>query len=117
MNKGPHKPGGGDDEPPQDENKLIAERRAKLAAWREQAKAKGVPAFPNASGRVSGAIQTWRIRAEARTGDGVTFVREAVVRPSQDPARPLVVLAWLEGASAPAASADARTDNNDAARP
>jgi lysyl-tRNA synthetase class 2 len=30
-----------------DENKLIAERRAKLAAWREQAKAAGVPAFPN----------------------------------------------------------------------
>jgi len=30
-----------------DENKLIAERRAKLAAWRETAKAAGVPAFPN----------------------------------------------------------------------
>jgi lysyl-tRNA synthetase, class II len=30
-----------------DENKLIAERRAKLAAWRDQAKAAGVPAFPN----------------------------------------------------------------------
>jgi lysyl-tRNA synthetase class 2 len=30
-----------------DENKLIAERRAKLAAIREQARAKGVPAFPN----------------------------------------------------------------------
>ncbi len=32
---------------PVDENKLIAERRAKLAAWRETAKAAGVPAFPN----------------------------------------------------------------------
>jgi lysyl-tRNA synthetase class 2 len=30
-----------------DENKLIAERRAKLAAIREQTKAAGVPAFPN----------------------------------------------------------------------
>ncbi len=30
-----------------DENKLIAERRAKLAAIREQAKANGAPAFPN----------------------------------------------------------------------
>jgi lysyl-tRNA synthetase class 2 len=30
-----------------DENKLITERRAKLAALREQAKAAGVPAFPN----------------------------------------------------------------------
>jgi lysyl-tRNA synthetase class 2 len=39
-------------QPPQDQvkvddNKLIAERRAKLAAWREQAKLAGVPAFPN----------------------------------------------------------------------
>ena len=32
---------------PPDENKLIAERRMKLAAWREQAKAAGAPAFPN----------------------------------------------------------------------
>ena len=46
MNKSPNNPGGGD-QPPQDENKLIAERRAKLAAWREQAKAAGTPAFPN----------------------------------------------------------------------
>jgi lysyl-tRNA synthetase class 2 len=46
VNKGPDNPGGGH-EPPQDENKLIAERRAKLAALREQAKAAGVPAFPN----------------------------------------------------------------------
>ncbi|HLA70436.1 MAG TPA: lysine--tRNA ligase [Steroidobacteraceae bacterium] len=30
-----------------DENKLIAERRAKLTAWRETAKAAGIPAFPN----------------------------------------------------------------------
>jgi lysyl-tRNA synthetase class 2 len=39
------------DQPPRqnqaDENKLIAERRAKLAALREQAKAAGTPVFPN----------------------------------------------------------------------
>jgi lysyl-tRNA synthetase class 2 len=35
------------DENKPDENKLIAERRAKLAAWREQAKLAGIPAFPN----------------------------------------------------------------------
>jgi alkanesulfonate monooxygenase SsuD/methylene tetrahydromethanopterin reductase-like flavin-dependent oxidoreductase (luciferase family) len=39
VNQGPNNPAGGGDEPPQDENKLIAERRAKLAEWREQAKA------------------------------------------------------------------------------
>jgi lysyl-tRNA synthetase, class II len=52
VNQGPNNPAGGGDEPPQDENKpdenkLVAERRAKLAEWREQAKAAGVPAFPN----------------------------------------------------------------------
>jgi len=47
VNKAPDNPGGGGGEPPRDENKLIAERRAKLAAWRETAKAAGVPAFPN----------------------------------------------------------------------
>jgi lysyl-tRNA synthetase class 2 len=31
----------------QDENKLIAERRAKLAEWRATAAAAGIPAFPN----------------------------------------------------------------------
>jgi lysyl-tRNA synthetase class 2 len=46
-NPGPDKQAGGGDEPPQDENKLIAERRAKLAEWREQARAAGIPAFPN----------------------------------------------------------------------
>jgi lysyl-tRNA synthetase class 2 len=39
------KAGKSDDKP--DENKLVAERRAKLAAWRETARAAGVPAFPN----------------------------------------------------------------------
>ena len=75
------------------------------------------PPYPPAAGFTAGAIQTWRIRAEARLFDGVTFVREAVARPSPDPARPLVVLAWIEGASAPLAAADARNENNDAARP
>jgi lysyl-tRNA synthetase class 2 len=36
-----------DDDRNVDENKLIAERRGKLSALRELAKAKGVPAFPN----------------------------------------------------------------------
>jgi len=74
------------------------------------------PPYTGAGGMTAGAIQTWRIRAQASLPDGVTFVREAVLRSSPDPARPLVVLAWLEGASAPAA-ADVKTDENDAARP
>ena len=88
-------------------------------AQRDDALANGLPPppYPGAAGFTAGAIQTWRIRAEARTSDGVTFIREAVARPSPDPARPLVVLAWLEGAYAPAAPADGRSENNDAARP
>ncbi len=87
-------------------------------ATREQALASGAPPspFPGASGMTSGAVQVWRVRAEASLPDGVTFVREAVVRPSPDPARPLVVLAWIEGASAPVAAA-ATSDDNDAIRP
>jgi len=89
-------------------------------AQRADALANGLPPppYPGAAGFSAGAIQTWRIRAEAKLPDGVTFVREAVARPSPDPARPLVVLAWLEGASAPLAGApDATPENKDAARP
>ena len=87
-------------------------------ATRDEAIRAGLPppTYPGAGGFASGAIQTWRIRAQATLPDGVTFVREAVLRPSPDPSRPLIVLAWLEGASAPAA-AGAKTDDNDAARP
>ena len=35
----------------------------------------------------------WRISVQATMPDGVTFVREAVLRPSADPRRPIVVLA------------------------
>ena len=89
----------------------IAARDAALAAGQP------APPYTGAQGLTAGAIQTWRVRAQATLPDGVTFVREAVVRPSPDPARPLVVLAWLEGASAPLAAADARTENTDASRP
>jgi general secretion pathway protein K len=55
-----------------------------------------VPPFPPAQAYISGSIQVWRIRAEATLPDGVTFVREAVLRPSPDATRPLITLAWLE---------------------
>ncbi len=72
-----------------------------------------VPPFPPASGLAANPVQTWRIHVEANLPDGVTFVREAVVRPSQDPHRVLVVLVWQEGMRAapatPAAQPDGRT--------
>jgi general secretion pathway protein K len=64
-----------------------------------------VPAFAPAQAFRSGPVPVWRIRAEVSLPDGVTFVREAVLRPSTDAQRPLIALAWLEPSrSAPAPS-------------
>ena len=54
-----------------------------------------LPAFPIAAGAAS--INVWRIRAEATTADGVTFIREAVIRPGGDVLHPVTVLLWQEG--------------------
>lgn len=66
-----------------------------------------VPPFPAASGFAAGAVPVWRIRAQATGPDGVTFAREAVVRPSGDARRPLISLTWQDGitATAPALAA------------
>jgi len=48
-----------------------------------------------------GAIPVWAIRAEARLPDGVTFVRDAVLRPSADPMRPVVAYGWQDGVLPP----------------
>ena len=60
-----------------------------------------VPPLAAAHGLATGPSQVWRIHVEARLPDGVTFARDAVVRPLADPQRPLVVLLWQEGARAP----------------
>jgi general secretion pathway protein K len=62
-----------------------------------------VPPFPPAQGFGVGAVAVWRIHAEALLPDGVTFIREAVVRPVADARRLLIVLAWQDGARALAA--------------
>jgi hypothetical protein len=62
-----------------------------------------VPPFPAAQGFGVGAVAVWRVRAEVALPDGVTFIREAVVRPVADVRRPLIVLAWQDGARASAA--------------
>jgi hypothetical protein len=70
-----------------------------------------VPPFPPAQAYISGKINVWRIRAEATLPDGVTFVREAVLRPSADATRPLIALAWLEpsrSATAPPLASNTR---------
>ena len=56
-----------------------------------------IPPFPAAANFVAGAVPVWHIRVTATAADGVTFLREAVVRPSGDPRRPLLTLNWREG--------------------
>jgi general secretion pathway protein K len=68
-----------------------------------------VPPLPQAQGYVTGAAPVWRIRAEATMPDGVTFARDAVLRPSVDPRRPVIALLWQEGAHAQVAPTDAAT--------
>jgi len=55
-----------------------------------------IPPFPVAQAFGSGPVAVWRIHAEATLPDGVSFIREAVLRPSPDAQRPLIALAWLE---------------------
>jgi hypothetical protein len=71
-------------------------------AQRQDALANKLPApsFPATQGFGSAAVPVWRIRAEATMPDGVTFVRDAVLRPSADPRRPVVALLWQEGSKA-----------------
>jgi general secretion pathway protein K len=78
-----------------------------------------VPPFPAAQGFAAGASAMWRIRAEVRAADGVTFVREAVVRATPDPRRPYVALLWGEAdrPAPPAATADAAAAPVPAAKP
>jgi hypothetical protein len=59
------------------------------------------PPFAGAAAFGSGPVPVWRIHAEAKLSDGVTFVREAVVRSMNDVRRPLVALAWTEGVPMP----------------
>jgi general secretion pathway protein K len=68
----------------------IAQRDAALAAKQPP------PVFPVA-GSAGGTLNLWRIRAEVTTPDGVTFAREAVIRPGADRRRLLSILEWKEG--------------------
>jgi len=66
---------------------------------REAARATGQPAppLPQAVGYVSIGTACFHVNATVRMPDGVTFVREVVVRPTGNPKRPLQYLAWREG--------------------
>jgi hypothetical protein len=81
-----------------------------------------VPLLPQARAFGTPTTAVWRIRAEASMPDGVTFVRDAVLRPSADARRPVIALLWQEGARAPlpepaAATANANADAKATAAP
>lgn len=68
-------------------------------AQRELARATGQPAppLPQAVGYVSIGTAGFHVNATVRMSDDVIFVREAIVRPTGNPKRPLQYLAWREG--------------------
>jgi general secretion pathway protein K len=74
-----------------------------------------IPPFPQGQAFASAGVLVWRIHVLARTSDGVTFARDAVVRLSNDQRRPIVTLLWKEGASEaapePSASGKPAQDN------
>ena len=80
---------------PEEVDVFISARREALASRLP------VPPLAAAQGLGASPSPVWRVHVEARLPDGVTFARDAVVRPLADPQRPLVVLLWQEGARAP----------------
>ncbi len=56
-----------------------------------------VPPFAPAQAFTAAATPVWRIAVRTRSPDGVTFARDAVLRPMNDPRRPMVTLLWQEG--------------------
>jgi general secretion pathway protein K len=83
-------------------------------AQRAQAVSQGLPAPPFAPAQafIGAAVPVWRIRAEATMPDGVTFGREAVLRPAPDPRRPLITLAWLDAPRASSVKPNAPAAND-----
>lgn len=86
---------------------FIEQRKEAIAAKRP------APPFPPAAAFPAGAVPVWRIRAQTTTADGVTFVRDAVVKPSGEARRPLIALSWQEGDAAVSATGPAGTPGNE----
>jgi len=90
-----------------------------LAQRRDALAAKLPPPPFQLPGIVVGTVNLWRIHAEATTSDGVSFVREVVVRRGTDSRRLLVVLEWQEGGGrvlAPAEEQQGTTNDGTRAR-
>jgi general secretion pathway protein K len=86
---------------------ITSEQVDTFIAARNEALANHLPPPPLPIGQayLAAPSPVWRIHAQAKTPDGVTFARDAVVRPLPDPRRPYVVLAWQDGVVATAPGA------------
>jgi general secretion pathway protein K len=69
------------------------QRQSLLTSGQMAAAFAGAGAFASASP----GIPAYMARSEAKMADGTVFVRQAMARLSQDPKRPVTVLAWGEG--------------------
>lgn len=86
---------------------FLQQRRDAVAAGQKAPPFAGAGAFL----AMSAGTAAFSVRSEARMADGVTFIRETVVRMGQDASRPVVVLAWNEGEAAPLASTNTTASN------
>ncbi len=78
----------------------IAENVDSHLAEREEMLEAGMAplAFPPAAGfETAATAQVYNLRSFAKAADGTQFVREAVIRLTQDPKRPFVTFIWQEG--------------------
>ena len=80
---------------PEQVDEFIAARKDALASGLP------LPPFPASNGYANPPSPVWRIHAEARMPDGVTFARDAVLRQLGDPRRPFLILAWQVGGLSP----------------
>jgi general secretion pathway protein K len=76
-------------------DEYLALRKSLIAAGQK------VPVFAGASIFASqpAGLTIYAVRSEAKMADGTVFVRQAVARLTQDPKRPVALLAWGEGES------------------
>lgn len=74
-------------------DQYLAQRQALLASDQK------APAFADAGPFASGStgLPTFSVYSEARLPDGTSFVRKAIVRLTQDPRQPVMVLDWADG--------------------
>ena len=71
----------------------LVQRQAQLASNQKAPQFAGAGPFAS----MSSGVAAYSVRSEVKRADGTVYVRQAVGRLTQDPKRPVTVLAWGEG--------------------